>query len=299
MCKGNLDLVDLDQKATGYRRFLSCWVWRGAGLTYIVDPGPRSTIGYLIDELAALGVENLDFAILTHIHLDHGGGAAQVLDAFPGARLYCHPDGVKHIIDPERLWAGSKKVLGETAQMYGKPDPVSPDAIATKEDLSSRGIDVIMTPGHAVHHVSFLHDSILYAGEAIGTHQVIPSGDLYLRPATPPRFFLDQALGSFERLLAIKEEPQVTAFAHYGRADGAFRYIRAAREQLVRWVDTIRELKEESSDDLEPRLFARLMEIDPLYGQGHFDQLDEDLQIRERHFLGNTLDGILGYLGQG
>jgi hypothetical protein len=63
-------------------------------------------------------------------------------------------------------------------------------------------------------------------------------------------------------------------------------------------VDTIRELKEESAEDLEPRLFEKLMDIDPLYGQGNFDQLDEDLQIRERHFLGNTLNGILGYLGQ-
>jgi len=118
-----------------------------------------------------------------------------------------------------------------------------------------------------------------------------------LRPATPPRFFLDEAVASLDRLLALDPEPARTAFAHHGLAEGCFRYARAAREQILLWVRIVRELRAESEEDLGARLFARLMEEDPHCGRGRFDALDEDLRIRERHFYGNTLDGILSYLG--
>lgn len=296
MTKHNLDLIDLDQKATGYRRFLSCWVWRSTELTYLVDPGPVSSIDYLFSRLDDMGVKSVDLVLLTHIHLDHGGGAARVLDRFPEAKLFCHASGVKHMLSPARLWEGSKVVLKEVAEMYGEPSPVPADRVISAEELLVKGIRVIETPGHAVHHVSFLHDDILYAGEALGTHQEIPSGGLYLRPATPPRFFLNDYLASLDRILALDDEPAVTAFAHYGKAPGCFEYARAAREQILRWVDAVGALLAESPDGLEPRLYERLMEIDPLYGRGRFQELDADLQVRERHFLGNTLDGIMGYL---
>ncbi len=144
--------------------------------------------------------------------------------------------------------------------------------------------------------MAFLHDSILYAGEALGTYQEVPGVDLYLRPATPPRFFLESYLASLDALGDLAVEPEITAFAHYGKAPGAFQYVTAAREQINRWVKAIEELAAESEENLEPRLYQRLMKIDPLYGMGNFQQLDEDLQVRERHFLGNTLDGVMGYL---
>lgn len=299
MNDARLSLIDLDQKATGYRRFLSCWVWRSPSLTYLVDPGPDSTIDHLLRELERMGVDRVDLVLLTHIHLDHGGGVARVLERYQEARLYCHGSGAKHVVDPSRLWIGSKAVLKEVADMYGEPGPVPAERMATREEVEAAGIRVIETPGHAVHHVSFVHEGILYAGEALGTYQEVPSGKLYLRPATPPRFFLDSYLGSLDAIEALDPEPRTTAFAHYGMASGCFGYVRAAREQILRWVGAVRDLAAESEEDLEPRLYARLMEVDPLYGQGRFGELDEDLQARERHFLGNTLDGIMGYLGSG
>jgi glyoxylase-like metal-dependent hydrolase (beta-lactamase superfamily II) len=291
-----LHVIDLDQPRTGYRKFLSCIVRRDEDLTFIVDPGPRSTAGHLLASLKQLGVKKIDLILLTHIHLDHGGCVAEVIDAFPGARVFCHEIGAKHVAYPSKLWKGSQMVLGEVAEMYGRPHPVPESCMIDAVDLELRDIQVIPTPGHAPHHVSFLHDGVLYAGEALGTTVPLPSGKLYLRPATPPKFFLEQALESLDEILALEREPRLTVFAHYGVQEGAFFYAVSAREQLKLWVDTVSELVAESTANLQQRLFDRLMEIDPLYGQGRFEDLDEDIQQRERSFLKNTLDGILGYI---
>jgi glyoxylase-like metal-dependent hydrolase (beta-lactamase superfamily II) len=291
-----LYLIDLDQPREGYRKFLSCIVRRDEDFTFIVDPGPRSTIGHLISSLKQLDVRKIDLILLTHIHLDHGGGVAEVIDAFPGAKVFCHEMGVKHITHPARLWKGTQAVLGEVAEMYGRPHPVPASCMIDEVDLGLRDIEVLPTPGHAPHHLSFLHEGVLYAGEAFGTTVPLASGKFYLRPATPPRFFLEQAIESLDMILALEREPRQTVFAHYGAFEGAFYYAVAARDQLVRWVDTVRALVRESNADLEQRLFERLMEIDPLYGQGLFEELDDDIKERERGFLKNTLDGMLGYL---
>jgi len=291
-----LDLIDLDQKKTGYRQFLSCWAFSGPDVSFIVDPGPSSSTGYLLDMLGNTNFSRLDFILLTHIHLDHAGGLAAVLEKYPDAKVFCHKSGIKHLVDPSRLWQGSLKVLGDVGHMYGEPLPVPESAFTDEKELEKRGISVIETPGHAPHHVCFVTNDILFAGEAIGTHLDLPSGKPYLRPATPPRFILEEALSSLDRLLALDKEPAHCAFAHYGMSTDTFEWLRRAKKQLVLWVDTIRDLYAESEDNLEQRLFDRLMEVDPLYGQGRYDELPDDLRKRERHFLANSLDGMLGYI---
>ncbi len=291
-----LNLIDLDQKREGFREFLSCWVYQGEGLTFLVDPGPHSTINHVLETLREMDIKKVDYILLTHIHLDHGGGTAEVLEAFPDARIFCHEIGVKHLIDPIKLWKGSISVLGEVAHMYGEPSPVPAESMADASELEARGIKAIPTPGHAPHHVSFLAGDILFAGEAIGTRVDMPSGKPYLRPATPPKFILDVALNSLDKLLSLNPEPKLSAFAHYGLTGDTFSWCRRARKQLVVWVETVRALHAESEDDLEERLFTRLMEVDPLYGRGQFEELPKDIAARERSFLANTLSGMLGYI---
>jgi glyoxylase-like metal-dependent hydrolase (beta-lactamase superfamily II) len=292
----SLSLIDLDQPIPGHRRFISCWVRLAGGLAFIVDPGPLSTLPVLLEELGRRGVARIDFVLLTHVHLDHAGCTAEVLDAFPGAKVHCHAAGIEHLVDPERLWQGSQKILGDKAAVYGEPTPVPAGRFAADGELLERGIRSIPTPGHAVHHTAYLHEGVLFAGEAFGTSQGLPSGELYLRPAAPPRFYLDQALASIDALAALEPEPGLVAFAHHGSRPGARAIAAAARGQLVRWVEVIRGLLRDGDRDLEPRLFARLMELDPLYGQGRFDELDEDFQPRERHYLANTLSGLRGWI---
>jgi glyoxylase-like metal-dependent hydrolase (beta-lactamase superfamily II) len=294
-----LDLIDLDQDQEGFRQFLCCWVYQSSDLIFLVDPGPTSTVELLIDTLRKIGVRKLDYILLTHIHIDHAGGTKEVLDAFPDARVYCHQTGKKHIINPGKLWQGSVKVLGDVAELYGEPGPVPQENMATVSELGERGIVVIPTPGHAVHHVAFLRDDILFIGEAFGTRVPLASGRRYARPATPPRFFFDAAVGALDGLLELESEPKKVAFAHYGLSEGTFEWCKLAREQLGLWVDVVRELYAEGADELESRVFERLMEKDTMYGQGLFDELPEDIKKRERSFLGNTVDGLLGYIKSG
>lgn len=288
-----LSLVDLDQDLTGYRQFISSWICRDERVSFVVDPGPRSTARVLIEALRRRGVAHLDLVLLTHVHLDHGGGTAEILEAFPEARVYCHDSGVGHLVDPSRLWAGSLRTIGDVAQTYGEPRPVAADRFITAEALAARHqIRVLPTPGHASHHVCFAWQDVLFAGEAIATYIGLPGGAPYLRPSTPPRFFPDVFFRSLDRLVAIDPEPRITAFAHYGQVDGVRRWCALAREQLQRWLDVARQGVTSGEADLE-RLSARLRERDPIYGQGRIDGLPPDIRERELHYTRNSLQGLI------
>ena len=240
-----LDLIDLDQATLpGYRRFISCWLSHGDGPTFIVDPGPHSTAGVLQNRLHDLGVEHLDFILLTHIHLDHGGATSRLLEAFPTARVVCQKKAQHHLTAPARLWEGSRAVLGAVADTYGEPQPVPESALATYADLATAGIEVIPTPGHAPHHLSFLHQGTLFVGEAAGTFLDLGDHGWYLRPATPPRFFLETALASLDRLLALEPVPERLAFAHHGLLKGQARDLleESAATSKVMLMDTLGQL---------------------------------------------------------
>jgi glyoxylase-like metal-dependent hydrolase (beta-lactamase superfamily II) len=292
-----LHVIDLDHALVGYRKFLSCWVCRDERLTFIVDPGPMSSVDHLIESLKALRISKIDYVLVTHIHLDHAGATAEVVRAFPGARVLCHERGVRHMLDPTRLWQGSLDVLGEVAEAYGQPPPVAEEAMVDATEIARAGIRVVPTPGHAAHHLSFIFRDMLFAGEMAGLHAPLPKHmpeRTYLRPATPPKFILEVAVESLDRTLALSPPPQRMIFGHYGLVTDPPKYLTAARDQLAHWVATVRELSRDSADGLQERAHKHLLETDPLYA--NFLHLDEDIQEREYHYVGQTLDGMLDYV---
>lgn len=290
-------LVDLDQEHPGYRQFISCWAYRDARVSLLVDPGPRSTANRLIEELRREGFDRIDLVLLTHIHLDHGGGVAEVLAAFPQARVVCHPKGVQHLLEPGKLWQGSVATIGPIAEMYGRPTAVAATRLADASMPAERGIQVLETPGHAAHHLCFLVGDLLFAGEAIATRLPTASGKPYLRPATPPRFFPGVFLDALDRLAALSPEPARTAFAHYGLVEGCRSWCHMAREQLLQWLEIAREERQRHGPDVPlERLVERLLRTDPCFGQGRFDELDTDIRLRERGYVENSLRGILQHL---
>lgn len=306
-------LVDLDQALTGQRRFISCWVAIAPELVFIVDPGPPSTADRLLGALEDLQIPRLDYILLTHVHLDHGGCTARVLERWPEARVVCHARGRPHLVDPTRLWQGSRQVLGEKAEVYGKPAPVPADSLAEFAEIESRGIQVIDTPGHAPHHVAFAHGDGLYLGECAGTFSTLGRGpraeDYYLRPATPPRFFLETAVASLERVLAVDPFPRRLFFAHHGYFAGdTRRLITVARDQLQLWTTVVRDERRTlaalphteqptGEDALMQHLREALRRRDPYYARA--EELPTDIQVREHDFSHQTLRGILGYLAAG
>ena len=175
---------------------------------------------------------------------------------------------------------------------------MSEATLADSAEIAARGVETFPTPGHAVHHLCFLHAGTLFCGEVAGTYKAMTNGDYYLRPATPPRFILAPALSSLERLLNIDPPPQRLAFAHHGLANDAVTdLLQSAREQLLHWVRVAQHeggRGPASFDDLLVQITARLLEEDPHFGL--LERLAPDIQARERQFVVHSLAGILGYL---
>lgn len=288
-----LHCIDLDQpQLEGFTRFISSWVYQGDDCTLLVDPGPLSSIPVLLEELERLKVSGLDYILLTHIHIDHAGGTGKLLESFPAARVICHPDGIKHLVNPEKLWQGSLKVLGKMAEAYGEILPVPADKLSFSEKVGSLPLQAVLTPGHAQHHLCFCYDDLLFGGEVVGVRSEVEGG-IYMRPATPPRFLLDVALASIERVMALK--PRYLVFAHYGLVEPAMEYLEIGRRQLQLWVEGVETVAlQGEGEGMESRLFDWLVDRDPVYRR--IKQLPADVFARERYFLKNTMNGMLGYL---
>ena len=285
--------IDLDQPGlTGFRQFISSWLYCGGNFNLLVDPGPLSTIPHLIAEVRRHGVQRLDYILLTHIHIDHAGGTGALLKEFPEAKVICHPDGIRHLVAPLKLWEGSRKVLGpQLAAAYGEIVPVPEANILFEEVIGSTGIRAFLTPGHAQHHCCYLLDDLLFAGEVAGVRSAVPEGIL-IRPATPPRFILETALDSVEQMLALK--PGRMVFAHYGMVDTAIEHLEIARNQLLLWVKGATLVAAVPEEEREEAMFAWLQEHDEHYR--NIAQLSEDIRARERYFFGNTYRGMAEYV---
>ncbi|OEU62692.1 MAG: MBL fold metallo-hydrolase [Desulfuromonadales bacterium C00003094] len=288
----NLLCIDLDQPdLEGFRQFISAWLYQDERFTLLVDPGPLSTIPHLISELRRHKIERLDYVLLTHIHIDHAGGTGALLREFPEAKVVCHPEGIRHLVAPEKLWQGSQKVLGKLAEMFGEILPVPAGRIVFEEEIGKTGLRAFLTPGHAPHHCCYLIGDLLFAGEVAGVRREVPQG-IYMRPATPPRFLLQVALDSLDSMIAL--EPRRMVFAHYGLTDAALEHLRIGRCQLLLWVRGVAETASAEPYQREERFSAWLMEHDASYR--NITQLPPDIQSRERYFLGNTLRGMIDYV---
>ena len=283
--------VEILQDRPGFNRFINSWVCAG-DVNVVIDVGTAATVDRLISALRSMDLEWVDWVLLTHIHLDHAGGLAGFLEAFPMARAVCHAKAVKLMIDPSRLWAGSLKVLGELAEMYGQPRPVPPERLIPHTEVNLDGLGVFETPGHAFHHLSYTWRGSLFAGEVGGVFYQV--GDRkYVRPATPPKFFLEEALGSVDRLLALDDGP--IFYGHFGWSPSSREMLGRARRQLLLWKEIIgAELEAGDGDDLEDRCLAAVLARDPEIEA--LDLMDEATQARERYFIANSVKGYLGYL---
>ncbi|TYO98881.1 glyoxylase-like metal-dependent hydrolase (beta-lactamase superfamily II) [Geothermobacter ehrlichii] len=287
----NLFCIDLDQPALrGFRKFISAWCLQTNGKTLVVDPGPLSTIPHLVTELRRRGIERVDYILLTHIHIDHAGGTGALLREFPGAQVICHPDGVRHMVAPQKLWEGSLKVLGRTAEAYGEIQPVPAENIGFTGKVGTTGIEVHLTPGHAPHHCCYLAGDLLFAGEVAGVRSEVAEG-IYMRPATPPRFILKVALDSVQRMIDL--QPRRMVFAHYGLVDDALTHLRIGHRQLQLWVRGAAAVAAGGQNDTAA-FIDWLLERDEIFR--NIDQLDEDLLQREREFIGNSFRGMRDYV---
>ena len=288
----DLFLISLNLPTAGFNEFISVWLYRGK-ITCLIDVGPSTTAADLLGVFDELKINQLDSILLTHIHLDHAGAIGEIADAFPQTPIICHQAARPHLIEPSRLWAGTKKVLGSMALSYGPIKPVAGNRLLEAKDFHAESVIPIITPGHAVHHVSYQTEKYLFVGEAAGVYVSLPQNTFYLRPATPPTFFLDIALQSVDSLIAC--HPNAICYAHFGINEDAAKMLKIHRGQLLLWEKLIEdEMNNCGPKDPVNACMQRLMEEDPLMAA--FAQLAPDVQERERYFLQNSISGYMGYL---
>lgn len=287
----DLYLIELEQEMEGFRKCIGSWFLNGK-YKFLVDVGPKASVGKLIESLKAINVKKLDFIFLTHIHIDHAGGIGFLMRCFPEAKIICHALGINHLIDPRKLWRKTKRALGEIALKYGTIDPVSARSIVSSSEFESEGFNIINTPGHAAHHISLIYDRYLFAGEAGGFFRDL--GDrIYLRPLTPPQFFLEEALTSIDRLLVA--EPQQICYAHFGIHSDAKGMLKRHKDQLFLWKDVIAdELKYPKEEDLIERCITTLLEKDDfLRPLQDFSEADKRTEF---FFIQKNIEGFLRYM---
>lgn len=288
-----LYLICLTPLLRGFENFISVWLVKGDP-TYIVDVGPSATSAGLLSALGDLDVRHLDYILLTHIHLDHAGGIGDVARVYPDTPIICHPAGIRHLVDPERLSTETIKALGDVGEAYGPIRPVNKDQLVDATRFMSDRIVPVMTPGHSRHHVSFQTDEYLFVGEAGGVCFSVSSTDgVYMRPATPPRFYLDITLNSIDALIAGR--PRCICYGHFGMNDDAVGLLTAHKQQLLFWNECVdRRMANGQGEDFLDRCARELLGSDPL--MAGFSALDTSVQERELFFITNSLKGFEGYL---
>jgi len=279
-----LYLIELEQE-------IGSWIYNGE-YQFLVDVGPKATTEKLIESLKSLKIKRLDFVFLTHIHLDHAGATGTLIKHFPEAKVICHKSAVKHLIDPQKLWEGSKKILGEVALKYGDLDPVQEEKIISSEEFKLGGFKLVDTPGHATHHICLVFDKYIFAGEAGGVFRNLDS-QIYLRPASPPGFKLNEAVESVDRLLEF--EGQEICYAHFGIHSNAHEMLGRFKNQLFLWRDVISgQLKRFKGEELVDRSLTALLKEDKLL-EGLKD-FKEDEKKLELFFIQKSIQGFLEYL---
>ncbi len=288
----NLYLITLYPPIRGFEEFITTWLYT-KDINFIVDVGPSVTSAGLIQALHNLGITSLDYILLTHIHIDHAGGVGEVSEYFSDTPIVCHKVGIPHLVDPARLWKGTVKTLGDTAKAYGPFMPVPFERLLDAEVFSSHQIHPVFTPGHAAHHISYMCEPFLFAGEAGGVFLKTDRHGEYLRPATPPRFFFETFVQSLDKL--IEKSPDTICYGHCGIKSGAKDMLKKHKQQLYLWLKII---KEEIGRFREKDFIAdcrdRLLNEDVLLKE--FFHMMPSVQKRERQFLSNSIKGFVGYL---
>jgi glyoxylase-like metal-dependent hydrolase (beta-lactamase superfamily II) len=239
----------IDVEHLGRPHVIGCWEVDGA----LVDPGPESSIETV---LAALGDEAPRALLLTHIHLDHAAATGALVRRWPGLEVYVHERGAPHLIDPSRLLASAERLYGDHMErLWGEIVPV-PEA--NVKPLSGGetilGMRVAYTPGHASHHVSYLHEKSGTAFTGDIAAALIPGSNLVVPPTPPPDIDIEaweESLGTIEAW-----SPQRLALTHFGAVEEPDAHLATVRERLHEEAELARELSESDYEERHRKLVA-------------------------------------------
>lgn len=250
-----ITMVDVKYRGRpGY--IAACVVDTGEGLA-LVDPGPAVSLDAVrkgLDLLAA-DIGDVTAILLTHIHLDHAGGVGTLVRQNPRIQVYVHTRGARHMADPTRLLESATRIYGDRmAELWGEVAPVPAERLTALEGgeqlkLGQRALRVAYTPGHAVHHVSFLDATSGYAfvGDAAGLLLV---GGRFALPVTPPPDIDLEAWRTTHQVIR-KWKPAKLFHTHFGPGDDPNTHLARHLGMLEDWAGRVRSSLSEPGSDAD------------------------------------------------
>ena len=255
---------DIDVLHLGVPRVICCHVIDDV----IVDPGPESTLETLLAELGDWAPAKI---LLTHIHLDHAGAAGALAQRWPEAEVWVHERGARHMLDPSRLVASAGRIYGDDMErLWGGMQPVPEEQLKVLSGGEVIGPwRVAYTPGHASHHVSFLHEptGTAMVGDVAGCR--IADGPIL--PPTPPPDVDREAWHDSVRLLE-DWAPERIAITHFGTWENVAEHLATMHEEIDRWAELSRrtddaayaaaieeEMRTKTSDPADAEAFINAM----------------------------------------
>ena len=254
----------IDCKHLGRDRVIGAYELDGL----VVDPGPTTCVESL---LAGFEAEPRAL-LLTHVHLDHAGASGSLVERFPSLRVYVHEAGAPHMVDPEALLASAGRLYGDDMErLWGDVKPVPPaNVVVLRGGEEIEGFRVAYTPGHASHHVAYLHEASgdAYVGDVAGVR--IPPYEFILPPTPPPDIDLEAWENSLDTIASWK--PTRLCLTHFGRVDDVTSHLRRVREGLRTNAERAREgdreaflgrLAAEVDERLDPESALRLRQAAP------------------------------------
>ncbi|HEX8757672.1 MAG TPA: MBL fold metallo-hydrolase [Steroidobacteraceae bacterium] len=229
------------------------------GRAAFVDVGTNDSVPHLLAALDALGIarDAVDYLLLTHVHLDHAGGAGRLMRELPNAIAILHPRGAPHMIDPAKLIAGSRTVYGEERfrSLYGDIVPIAAGRVRTTRDgeklsLGGRELEILHTPGHALHHQVFVDraHACIFTGDTFGlSYRELdsPRGAFIIPTTTPTQFDPEQLIASVDRLLSYS--PEAMYLMHFSRVTDVPRLGESLKGQ-IRELTRIAEQSADAAD---------------------------------------------------
>lgn len=238
-------IVQLDSGYLGKKEYTACYLIENQGEIAVVETNTNRAVPSILDAVDRLGFDRkqVKYVIITHVHLDHAGGAGALIDSLPLARLVVHSRGYRHMLDPGRLIESVKDVYGpeKYRQMYGEVLPVPENRICPVKDydvlkLGNENLLFLDTPGHAKHHLVVFDEKsrVLFSGDAFGISYPRLASETFrfIFPSTAPvQFDPEKARASFSKIAYLS--PSCILLTHFG----AIQNIKASLEQLNDWMD--------------------------------------------------------------
>jgi glyoxylase-like metal-dependent hydrolase (beta-lactamase superfamily II) len=242
------------------------------GRAAFVDTGTTQSLPTLLHALGAKGIDRsaVDWVLTTHVHLDHAGGAGALMRELPNARCAVHPRGARHLSEPSRLVAGSIAVYGEERYhaLYGEILPIESSRIFQPEDgakirLGGRELELIHTPGHALHHYCVVDraNALIFSGDTFGLsyRDFDVDGRAFIFPTTTPVHFDPDALcRSVDRLMSYR--PRSIFLTHYAEVTELERLAREMKERVLAFADLGARYRDspDRADKLRRGMFAMM-----------------------------------------